>query len=143
MRKVLYALLLIPLLFVPLQRVNIADLLPVEGVAVYIDEDKVVLETDTEHMGKGDTVQQALDSLKENTSAVVYLDTAKYLLVSENAVSQIDSLRQYLKPTTQVCVCDAKGRVKDIISYLEIHQKLPKLKDWDAENTHTKKIVEK
>ena len=134
MRKVLYILLLLPLFFVPLQRVNVADLLPIEAVAVYMDGEQVVLETDTEHIGKGGTVLEALATLKTNTPAVVYLDTAGYLLVSADAVAKVDSLRAHLKPSVKVCVCEAKGRVKDAISYLEVHQKLPKLKDWKAEN---------
>lgn len=134
MRKVLYVLLLVPLLFVPLNRVDVAKLLPIEAVAVYMDGAKVVLETDTEHIGTGDTAEQALESLKKNTSAVVYLDTAAYLLVSEDAVTQVDSLRSHLKPSVRVCVCDAKGKVKDTAEYLSVHQKLPKLKAWKAEN---------
>lgn len=134
MRKVLYVLLLIPLLFVPLQRVDVAKLLPIEAVAVYMDGDKVVLETDTEHKGTGETAVQALDDLKKNTAAVVYLDTAAYLLVSEDAVGAAEQLRPYLKPSVRVWVCDAKGAVKDTAKYVDIHQKPPKLKAWKPEN---------
>lgn len=134
MRRVLYVLLLAPLLFVPLERVDVAKLLPIEAVAVYIQENLVVLETDTEHTGAGDTVQQALASLKKNTPAVVYLDTAEYLLVSDDAIAKVDELRQYLKPSVKVCICDAKERVKDAAEYLSVHGKLPKLREWKPEN---------
>ena len=99
-----------------------------------MDGDRVVLETDTAHTGAGNTAEQALASLKENTPAVVYLDTAGFLLVSKDAISQVDSLRPHLKPSVKVCVCEAKGQVKNAVSYAEVHQKLPKLKDWKAEN---------
>ncbi len=134
MRKFLYVLILVSLLFAPLNRVNVADLLPVEAVAVYMDGDQVVLETDTEHLGYGETAEQALEALKKNTPKVVYLDTAAYLLVSEDAVDEVDSLRQHLKPSVRVCVCDGRGKVKDTTQYLRVHQKLPKLKDWKAKN---------
>lgn len=135
MRKVLYVLLLVALLFVPLNRVNVADLLPVEAVAVYMDGDWVVLETDTEHTGRGTTVKEALADLKENTPAVVYLDTAEYLLVSADAAEQIDSLRPYLKSSVKVCMCMAPGRVKDVVEYLEIHGDLPRLKNLKQKMT--------
>ena len=134
MRKVLYVLLLIPLLFVPLNRVDVGKLLPIEAVAVYMDGDKVVLETDTAHTGVGKTAEQALEALKENTAAVVYLDTAAYLLVSGDAISQVDSLRPYLKGSVRVCICDARGAVKDAVKYVSVHKICPKLRAWNAEN---------
>lgn len=134
MRKVLYAALLIPLLFVPLNRVNVADLLPIEAVAVYRDGDQVVLETDTEHKGAGENAEKALMALKENTPAVVYLDTAEYLLVAPDAAEEAENLRPHLKATVKVCVCEAAGQVKETAKYLEIHRDLPSLKTWKKEN---------
>lgn len=130
MRRLVYILLLIPLLFVPLQRVNIADLLPIETVAVYMDGEQIVLETDTSDKGIGKTVEQAWASLKENAAKVVYLDTAEYLLVSEEALEQIDALRSYLKDSVKVGVCEAKDRVKEAVEYLRNHQKMPTLRQW-------------
>ena len=130
MRRVVYILLLIPLFFVPLQRVNIADLLPVETVAVYMDGGQIVLETDTDHKGIGETLEQAWVSLKESAAKVIYLDTAKYLLVSEDALEQMDDLRSYLKNSVKVGVCEAKGRVKEAVEYLRNHQKMPTLRQW-------------
>ena len=130
MRKVLYAALLIPLFFVPLNRVNIADLLPVEGVALYIDSGQATLETDMGNIGTGETVEEALAALKENTPAIIYLDTAEYLLVSTDALDQVESLRPYLKPSIKVCVCQAAGRVKNAVQYLRIYGDLPTLKTW-------------
>ena len=128
MRKVLYAGLLIPLFFVPLHRVNVADLLPVETVAIYMDGNQVVLETDTQHKGSGADAEKALAALQENTPAVIYLDTAKYLLVAQDVVNQVENLRPHLKSTVKVCVCDAAGRVKEMAKYLEIHGRFSPLK---------------
>ena len=133
MRKLLYAALLVPLFFVPLNRVNIADLLPVEAVAVYMDGEQVVLETDTQHKGAGETAEEALAALKENTPAVVYLDTAAYLLVSADALDQVESLRPYLRSSVKVCVCQGAGRVQAAVQYLEVHGDLPTLKTWKKE----------
>ena len=134
MRKVLYVALLIPLFFVPLNRVNVADLLPVEAVAVYWEGDQVVLETDTKHKGTGEDAEKALAALKENTPAVVYLDTADYLLVAPDAIEQANSLYPYLKPRVKVCVCEAAGEVKNVTKQLRIRGDLPCLKTWKKEN---------
>ena len=130
MRRILYVLILAALFFVPLERVDVAELLPIKGVAMYMEGETVVLETDTEHVGKGSSVAEALADLKKTTPAVVYLDTAEFLLVSESATYRISELRSILKPTVKVCVCDAAGRVGETIDYLSVHGKLPKLRDW-------------
>lgn len=130
MRVIIYIVILALTFLAPVERVDVASLLPIESVAVYMEGDTVVLETDTEDTGRGETVSQALQDLKDVTPAVVYLDTAEYLLVSENAVSQVDGLREYLKPSVKVCICDAKGRVKDAAKYLSVHGDTVPLRDW-------------
>lgn len=132
MRRIIYIVILALLFFAPVERVDVAKLLPIEAVAIYMEEDTVVLETDTEDIGKGYSAALALQDLKENTPAVVYLDTAEYLLVSEDAVSHVDGLREYLKPSVKVSVCDAAGCVKDAARYLDVHGNLPQLRDWNA-----------
>ncbi len=132
MRKVLYIVILALLFLAPLEREDVAKLLPVGAVAVYLDGAEVVLETDAAYMGRGDSVDAALEDLKSTTPAVVYLDTAEYLLLAEDAVSYADQLRQIFKPSVKVCVCQAAGRVKEAAKYLDVHGNLPKLSQWKA-----------
>ena len=131
MRMVIYIVILAILFFVPLERVDVAKLLPIEAVAVYMDAGDVVFETDTEHKGRGVDVTKAIENLKENTSAVVYLDTAEFLMVSEDALIEMDALRKHLKPSVKLFVGDAREKVKQTAKYLEVHGSLPKLKDYD------------
>ena len=130
MRKILYAAILVSLFFAPLENLDIAELLPVESVAIYTESDQVVLQTNTENTGRGVTVSSALENLKAVTPAVVYLDTAKYLLVSEDATAYVDDLRQYLKSSVEVAVCDAKNMVKDAARYFGTHGGTVELRHW-------------
>ena len=130
MRVFLYIFILSLLFFAPVQRVDVSKLLPIEAVAVYQSEEGVVLETDTKHRGVGATVTEALENLKNNTPAVVYLDTAEFLLISEESIPHIEQLGAYLKPAVKVAVCDAKGVVKETAKYLEVHGDLPRLDEW-------------
>lgn len=139
MRFIIYIVILLSLFLAPVERVDIAKLLPIQAVAVYLEEGQVVLETDTENKGRGKDAVQALDALKANTPAVVYLDTAEYLLVSEDAVTNVEQLRAYLKPSVKVCVCDAAGNVKGSAKYLDVHGDLPELRDWDETKESAKK----
>lgn len=143
MRRVLYLVILGLLFFVPLERVDIAKLLPVEAVAVYVENGEVVLETDTQDQGRGTDAADALQKLKDTTPAVVYLDTAEFLLVSKDAVGYVEQLRNFLKPSVKVCICEASGRVKEAVKYLEVHGNLPKLRDWSEQNISMLKNKEK
>lgn len=131
MRKILYGIIIALLFLAPVEGADVAKLLPIEAVAVYVDEGMVVLETDTEDVGRGLTAKEALEDLKKTTSAIVYLDTAKYLLLSGEALREVSELRNWLKPSVRVCVCDAAGKVKASVKYLDVHGNLPKLGDWD------------
>lgn len=130
MRIIMYIVLLSLLFLAPIERMDVADLLPVEAVAVYAEDGKVVLETDTENIGRGENASEALKNLKETASAVVYLDTAEYLIVSEEAEGWIDELRKYLKPSVRVCIADARKHVKEVAKYVDIHGNTIKLKHW-------------
>lgn len=139
MRKLLYAVILALTCFAPVEYLNVAELLPVEAVAVYTDGIYVVLETDTQNIGRGGTVEQALADLKEKTPAVIYLDTAEYLLVSEDAVSTLEDLSKFLKQTVKVSHYDARGRVKEASEYLRVHPNYRTLKDILSEQKEISK----
>lgn len=143
MRMVLYLVILGLLFLAPLERADIAKLLPIEAVAVYVENGEVVLETDTQNRGRGTDVANALQVLKDTTPAVVYLDTAEFLLVSKDAVGYVEQLNNYLKPSVKVCICETSGRVKEAVKYLEVHGNLPKLRDWNEQNISMLKNKEK
>ena len=130
MRKVVYIAILSLLFFAPLERVDVSKLLPIRAVAVYTQGEEVVLETDTEHKGTGRDALQALKNLKEETPAVVYLDTAEYLLVSQEAEIYIPQLSDWLKPSVKVSICDVREQVKEAAEYLDVHGGVTELRHW-------------
>ena len=125
MRCILYCIILLLAFFAPVDRLDVAKLLPVEAVAIYLEDEMVVLETDTEDQGRGDTVHSALEDLKEKATKIIYLDTARYLLVAEDAEAQAQELLQYLKPSVRKGVY-AGGSVKEEAKYLDAHSESAK-----------------
>ncbi len=125
MRRILYCVILLAAFFVPVERLDVAKLLPVEAIAIYLEEGAIVLETDTENKGRGETVQEALKNLKENTTKIIYLDTARYLLVAENTQAQTQELLQYLKPNIRQGTYGG-GDVKEEAKYLDAHRESAK-----------------
>lgn len=132
MRKILSIIILALTLAAPVKRLDVAKLQPVEAVAVYMDGEKVILETDTEDRGVGNTALEALADLKARALSVIYLDTAEYLLVQENAEAFAEELRPLLSDSVRVGTY-LGGSVKEQEKYYEIHGNLPKLKSWNRQ----------
>lgn len=129
MRLIFYLVILVALFFAPVERLDIADLEPVQAVAVYREGDNVILETDTQDRGRGKNVEEALAAMKKSTPTVIYLDTADFLLVAENAEETVDSLRGYLKSDIKVATYHG-GPVKEEAEYVDVHGDTVRLKDW-------------
>jgi len=130
LRKILYAAILVTLIFAPVNRQEVRKLLPIRAVAVYRSQGQITLETDTEHKGQGKSVEAAIMELKKNTPAVVYLDTAEFLLVSKDAEEVIPQLANYFKPRVKVCICDAEGDVETAAEYADVHGTITELRHW-------------
>lgn len=120
MKIVLYALIVGLSFLAPVRRLDIAKLEPVEAIALSVEGNMLVLETDGEYTGKGATVAEALQNLRENTPAVIYLDTARYLLMAEDAKAYQEEMAAQLKPSVQIGIYRG-GEVKEEAKYLDAH----------------------
>ena len=121
MKALLYGLIIALTFLAPVERLDVENLLPIEAVALYYEDGRLTLETDSGHKGAGDTLQDALKDLKERTPARIYLDTAGYLMVAPEAKNQIGGMKSYLGGRTKVTVWDVRGQVKVAMLYLKTH----------------------
>ena len=133
MRTTLYICILVSLLFAPVERLDVAQLQPVQTVAVSISGSGIVIETDTNNRGQGGTVEEAVADLKSNTPGVIYLDTAQYLLLTQEAEVYSPALEAYMRPTVGVSLWDGKGSVEEAAKFLEVRRDLPRLRDYKKE----------
>lgn len=127
MRVVIYIVILAICFCIPVTRLDIAKLQPIEAVAVWVEQESVILKTDMKSTGVGKTVQEALKNLKESTPAVVYLDTADYLLVGEGAEDLTQEILPLLRKSVQVGPYRG-GDVKEEAKFLDVHGDLSKPK---------------
>ncbi len=134
-RILIYLVCLILTFAAPVDSSDVGKLLPIECVLLYEENGNTVLLTDTENYGCGATVQEALKNLKQTTPDLVYLDTARYLIVHENALSHIPHMRGILKRNVKVCKTDSQVNPKDAARFLRVHEKIPKLKSWNPGQT--------
>lgn len=120
MRKVLYVALLLSCLLIPVKRLDISKLEPVEAVAVTVKNGMVHLYTDTKSEGEGVTVEEALNALKRNASGIIYLDTARFLLVGEGANREAEQLKEIMR-TDVMTAAYKETDVKEEAMRLDAH----------------------
>ena len=125
MKTLLYIVILVAVLFVPVTRLDIAKLEPVEAVAVYLEDGLVKLRTDGGSVGVGETAIEALRDLKEKALSDIYLDTAQFLLVGENAERAAAQLKQYLRDNIRIGSYSG-GDVKTEARYFSVHRETAK-----------------
>lgn len=126
----IYILLIILTFLAPVRRVNVGQLEPVEAVFVLRQGDTVTVMTDTGNSGQGTTALAAMQDMMEKTPAVIYLDTAHYLIMTENAQADADHLRKQVKSTVGVCYMEGQLDVQEAVRYLDVHGRLPTIKEW-------------
>ena len=131
-RLLLYGLILALVWLVPTERVDVAKLRPVEVIAIYKSGNAVALTTDTEDMGVGMSAAEALENMRDTSPAVIYLDTAEFLLVEDTAVGEVEALRKELKDSVRLCNVSGKVDLKSAAKYLPVHGSLPVLRNWKA-----------
>ena len=126
----IYIILIGMVFFAPVDRVDVGTLQPVEILAISKEEGMNVVRTDTDDMGIGKTVEQALDDLKQTAPGVIYLDTAEFLLIEKGCEQEAESLKQWLRKTVRVCSTQGNIDLKDAVKYLRAHGGFPKLCQW-------------
>ena len=129
-RILLYAGILLALLVVPVERLDVAKLRPVQVVSVYKEDQRIVIETDTGDYGIGMTAEQALENMEDTTPGVIYLDTARFLLLRKGAEDAVEELRNTLKPNTHLCYAEEGIDITETGKFLSAHGDLSKLKAW-------------
>ena len=130
MRIVIYGIILALLFLAPVEQAEIANLEPIQAVFMGIEQGYVVLKTDTEDLGIGKTVEEALADMQQRSLGIVYLDTAEFLLVAENARESIDRMQPILKGSAKVCLWDGEGTVADAAKYMDSHKIGTRLDKW-------------
>ena len=130
MRKLFYGLILIVVFCVPVQRVEVAKLLPVRAISLYSNDSFLVIETDSGYRGKGPDIGRAIEDLRTNTPYIVYLDTAQYLFVSEDVTDCLPQFRSVLKGSVRVSVGEPPADISLAAQYLDVHPQVTKLRVW-------------
>ena len=131
MKIILYTVIIAVLFTAPVHRLDVARLEPVEVVYMEQTAETIKIVTDTGAEGKGESVAEALNDLKNSTAGVVYMDTADYLIVNDQAIDLINDMKCLMKDSVRLCRAQ-DPEMKNVADYLNTHGNYPKLKEWNA-----------
>lgn len=121
MRRWIWMLAALVLLAVlPNGGTELGELRPAAVLAVWQEDTQVVLETDTGDVGRGGTLELALENLRQTTPGNVFLETVEDLLVSEQTRRLLPDLQKLLRPGVRVCVAEPMD-LESVWEYLKIH----------------------
>jgi hypothetical protein len=109
---------------------DIAKLAPVEVVWLAEEDGQVLLMTDTEDVGRGAYVQEALAAMKDAALGTVFLDTADYLIVETGAETFLDQIAAVLRPSCMVCRAKQVPDLKKASQFLSAHEPDVTLRQW-------------
>ena len=129
-RLLFYGLILAVVWVLPIERLDVAQLQPVEVIAIYPQGDQVILTTDTGDIGSGTDAMAALENMQQTSTGVIYLDTAEYLLFAPGTETEVEALRSELKDRVKICNVSQPIDLEDAAKYLPIHGDLPCLRQW-------------
>ena len=101
---------------------DVAKLRPVQVVAVSAVHGGVQLRTDTGDLGIGLDIPEAMESMKQTSPAMIFLDTAEYLLIEPGAEVWLSQLSGYLRPSCNLCYMVGEADLKKAGEYLQLHQ---------------------
>lgn len=128
-RILLYIVILAALWLVPVRGTELGKMIPVETIYIYKEEDQIILQTDTGNYGTGKTIQQTIHNLHEGAAGYLFLDTAKYLLMTEDTIEYIEDIQEYLKPDIYLCMAEGEIDIEKAAMHLSVHIPSAKLKN--------------
>lgn len=120
---------------------DVGKLNPVQAVRVYSIEDRIVIETDAENFGIGNTLNAALDDMKQTVPSEVFLDTADYLILSPSCQPLLPALMEHLRPSCAVCLEQGQTDVTQVGAFLEIHKPQVTLMRYCAGQTNLPTLI--
>lgn len=132
MRKwMIYLLLVAGAFLFPKRPVELGKLIPVELILVEKAHGTYLVRTDTGDVGQGGNLQSAIENLHATAAGDIFLDTARYLLVTEETMDTIPEISGYLKGKTYLCKTENGADPETAAQYLAAHPPKLHLKDWE------------
>lgn len=123
------------------QGTDVAELTPVEVLYIYIEGSKIGIATDTEAFGTGYSLESAIEDMKETAYGEVFLDTADYVLMTEQTKGMILELRDSVRLSAKLLVATGEVDLKRVPQFLKVQKPKVTLRDYLTGETAVPKLM--
>ena len=130
------------LIATPFRTTDISKLAPVEVVWLAEEDGQVLLVTDTEDVGRGADVMEALSNMKSTATGTIFLDTADYLIVEIGAEKFLNQVADVLRPSCMLCRVDQMPNLKEATAFFSVHKWDVTLRQWQNDRTELPLFIE-
>ena len=72
-------------------------------------------------VGRGDSLEKAVDALRAEAPGILFLDTADYVLLTGEAEDCMERLQDYVRPGTRVYKLEGTAELSEIGPFLKTH----------------------
>lgn len=120
---------------------DIGKLQPVQVVCISVTEGLVTVQTDTEDLGVGETLVEAVCDMRKSAVGEVFLETADHLLLSSDAKFLLSEAMQLLRPSCSLCWMEGDPEPQALGLFLQIHPPEMTLKDYRAGKRNVPTLV--
>lgn len=117
----------------PFASTDVGKLRPLEVICVSVAQGEVLIRADTDDSGRGTTVAEAFDDLKRTSSGEVFLDTADFLILTEDARGLLEELSGYLRPACRLCLVRGGVEPEKAAEFLAAHKPGVSIRDYRAD----------
>ena len=117
----------------PFRTTDISKLAPVEVVWLAEENGQILLMTDTEDVGRGADVMEALSDMRATSTGTIFLDTADYLIVEVGAEKFLDQVADILRPSCMLCQANQMPDLGEAADFFSVHKWDVTLRQWQNE----------
>lgn len=100
---------------------ELSKLRPASLLYVNTQGKQIQLTTDTGDAGSGETLEAALQNMRDSSSGVIYLDTVEHLMVANSAAYLMPQLAELLRPTVRLCRAEGELNPEEAGAFLQAH----------------------
>mgnify|MGYP007119881365 CR=1 FL=1 len=100
---------------------EIGDLQPIQTVALTFEQGMVVIRTDTDNCGIGQSLPDAVADMEASASGKLFLETADYLLLAPECRDLVPAMMEYLRPSCILCMMEGQPELELVADFLKHH----------------------
>lgn len=100
---------------------DLAKTKPPAVIQILQENHSILIRTDLGDSGKGETLNAAIADMNRKADGEILMDTAEYLLLSEQCRYLLPQIKMILRPSMRICICEGVQDLESLWLFLRQH----------------------